>query len=103
MATRLFLMGVIALFFGAQLRSVETFVVNERVSGLINRRAIEASETRQLEASLMDRYSYGFEAPKSVKKLAAPKFHRISPPRWLGWSFLSIGAVLTITSPLFRR
>lgn len=100
-ATRIFLMGVIILFFGVQLRAVDTFVLNEKVSAIINKRvqakAAKVENTQQ--ASLYDAY-WGFE--QEPKPAPAPKYRRITPPRWLGWSFLSIGAVLVCTSPAFR-
>ncbi len=101
-ATRIFLMGVIILFFGIQLRAVDTFVLNERVSSIINKRvaarAAEVEDSQQ--ASLYDPY-FRLE-PAKPKAANMPAFRRVSPPRWLGWSFLSIGAVLVFTAPTFR-
>ena len=102
MATRLFLMGVITLFFGAQLRAVDTFVLNEKVSRIVNRRI----ERKSASTTSVDAYEAGlydlFDTP-AKKAIELPTRRRITPPRWLGWSFLSIGAVLVFTCPLFRK
>ena len=101
MATRIFLMGAIILFFGVQLRAVDTFVLNEKVTKFVNRRVDKkvAANVATNEAGIYDPY-WDFEPLNNATP--APTLRRITPPRWLGWSFLSIGAVLVFTSPLFR-
>jgi len=101
MATRLFLLGVITLFFGFQFRTVDSFVLNERVSSVINRQ-IEKRQAKNLEQQQPLEAGFGmFDAPDTTLQLPAKR--RITPPRWLGYSFLSMGAVLVLTCPLFRR
>jgi hypothetical protein len=99
MTTRIFLLGVIILFVGFQLRAVETFVLNEKVTKIINSRnpapAVEAEDP--YAASYYDPYLD--EQPAAV---SPPANKEITPPRWLGWSFVSIGAVLIVTCPCFR-
>lgn len=99
-ATRIFLMGVIILFFGFQFRAVDTFVLNEKVSGFVNKRIAAKQPAQERQAGYYDPY-WGLEeaAPKPAPM---PRYRRITPPRWLGWSFLSIGAILVCTSPAFR-
>lgn len=102
MATRIFLMGAIILFLGAQLRAVDTFVLNEKVTKVVQRRFIEKKAAEQpavVKATMFDPYL----AAPAVQEVTLPKYQRITPPRWLGWSFLSIGAVLVTTCPLFRN
>jgi len=99
-ATRIFLMGVIILFFGFQLRAVDTFVLNERVSSFVNERIAAKQPVQQQQAGYYDDY-WGFDDP-ALKPNPLPRFRRITPPRWLGWSFLSIGAILVCTAPAFR-
>lgn len=104
MATRIFLMGAIILFFGAQFRAVDTFVLNEKVTRFIN----EKVEKQQQSVAEVDSYDasldsyYNFGQTKKAAPAPLPSRRRITPPRWLGWSFLSIGAVLVCTCPLFR-
>ena len=92
-------MGVIILFFGFQLRAVDTFVLNERVSSFVNERI--AAEQPVQQAGYYDAY-WGFDDPAAGQPEPLPRYRRITPPRWLGWSFLSIGAILVCTAPAFR-
>ena len=97
MATRIFLAGVVILFFGIQLRSFESFVLNERVSAIINERvakkqAAAAPDPLQADFMMLD----ATPSPLPVRRT-------ITPPRWLGYSFLSIGAVLVCSCPLCRQ
>lgn len=104
MATRIFLMGAIILFFGFQFRAVDTFVLNEKVTRFINEKVDKQQQSviaeDSYQASLDSYYDFGLEPKAAVEPL--PTNRRITPPRWLGWSFLSIGAVLVLTCPLFR-
>ena len=102
MVTRTFLLGIIILFFGIQLRSIDSFVLNEKVTGVINRQ-IERREAKKAVASPPQEASFfGLEeAPPTPTPL--PKMRRITPPRWLGYSLLSMGAVLVLTCPLYRK
>ena len=96
MATRLFVAGIVMLFIGIQLRLVDSFVLNEQVTQIIEKR-FPNKGTEQ--ASLLDpNFSLAsFEGQSNVTK------RRLSPPRWLGYSILSVAAVLIVTSPAFRR
>ena len=95
MTTRIFLLGVIIFFVGIQLRMVETFVLNERATKIVNKRTAAAQDQDPYAASYYDPYS--LDGPLDTSEM-----REITPPRWLGWSFLSIGAVLVVTCPCFR-
>ena len=95
MATRLFLMGVVLLFFGLQLRAIKTFVLNDQASQIVNKR-IGGSDRDVLAATSYDYYY------DSMNYRPEPARRAITPPRWLGWSLLSVGAVLVLTCPCFR-
>lgn len=97
---RLFAMGVIILFLGLQLRAVDTFILNEKATEIVNRRIDKQAATTAPDPynASIDPYS-GVPSPKEV---SFPAKREITPPRWLGYSFLSIGAVLVLTCPLFR-
>ena len=102
MVTRTFLLGIVILFFGIQLRSIDSFVLNEKVTGVINRQ-IEKREAKKA-ATQPPREANFFGLDDSKPSPAPlPKMRRITPPRWLGYSLLSIGAVLVLTCPLYRR
>ena len=101
MVTRLFLLGVITLFFGVQFRTFDSFVLNENVSRVINRR-IEKRQAEKIEQPPLAAGFRVFDEPET-EIVQLPAKRRITPPRWLGYSFLSVGAVLVLTCPLFRR
>lgn len=89
---RFFLTGLIIALLGAQLRLVDKFVLNERVSGWLQRANMKAAAPRDpydpyMSLSLLD---------------DQPTRRTIEPPDWLGWSLLSVGAVLILTWPIFR-
>ena len=101
MATRLFLMGAVLLFFGGQLRTIDTFVLNEQVTRIVNKRfAPKPAIVEQSELLSAGLYDPLFD---TAAKVVLPARREITPPRWLGWSLLSMGAVLVLTCPLCRR
>lgn len=101
MATRLFLMGAVLLFFGGQLRTIDTFVLNEQVTKIVNKRfAPKPAIVEQSELLSAGLYDPLFD---TAAKVVLPARREITPPRWLGWSLLSMGAVLVLTCPLCRR
>lgn len=98
MATRIFLLGVVILFFGIQLRSFESFVLSERVSAIINERVAKKQVVTDPDPLMAD-----FMMLEQQPAVELPKQRRLTPPRWLGYSFLSIGAVLVCSCPLCRQ
>jgi hypothetical protein len=94
---RMLLIGVVVFFVGVQLRLVDTFVLNEQATLFLEKHAsprwVQSTGTTAVDPYQNNPtpYADGYVARKSV-----------SPPRWLGWSFLSVGAVLILTSPCFR-
>ena len=101
MAKRIFMIGAVILFAGFQLREVDSFVLNETVTKVINDQMAKTGDvaSKPKEASVFD--PHYIDAPE-VKKAAMPSKRSIKPPRWLAYSFLSIGAVLMSACPLFR-
>ena len=77
------LIGVVLLLLGLQLRYVQAFVLNERVTQFVVQRM------QEVELASSD--------PKTSMAAAAPVAkQRIDPPRWLGLAFLSAGAVMAV-------
>lgn len=81
--------GILLLLAGLQLRAVETFELS--------------AETTRILA--------GFVGPSpatphgAVRQIAIDTLeprHRLTPPRWLGWSLLSAGVVVTALGALRR-
>ena len=82
-----FMFGIILLALGLQLRVVDSFVLNEEATRFIAERTgnATASATTFLPIS----------TPFSRKV--------VRPPQWLGWMFISIGAVLSLHSLALKQ
>ena len=100
MTTRMFLFGVLLLFFGVQLRSFESFVLNEQITSVINKR-IAAKQVAQPVDPLQAAWQPFDAEPAAAVELPAKRTLR--PPRWLGYSLISMGAVLVCACPLCRK
>jgi hypothetical protein len=86
-----FIAGILLLLAGVQFRYVTSFELNERTSQFVDRRFGKPSSSPQ--RSLL---SFGNPA-------AGPNLRVVHPPRWLGWSFMSIGGVLFCFSLTMQR
>lgn len=86
-----FLIGLIILLLGLQLRFVETYVLNERASRFLAERLPGASgESSESSGRLMP--------------AAGPApLRTVHPPQWLGYALMSIGAVLVLHSLAMKR
>lgn len=80
--------GVLILLLGWQVRKVDQYVLNENSSSYLEAR------TSQATVSASPYGSYLATTDNSELKT-------LQPPEWLGWSLLSVGVVLVLTSPLF--
>jgi hypothetical protein len=82
-----FMMGLVILLLGLQIRTVETFVLNEKTSRFIAERMshIDGEENRYLA-------SVGPTPRRTLK-----------PPQWLGYALMSVGAVLILHSLAMKK
>jgi hypothetical protein len=87
-----FMIGLILVFLGLQFRYVDTYTLNEETSQFIATRLKKEKSTTQA-------------AFNSLLSVATPSASRqeIKPPRWLGFSLLSIGAVLILHSLAMKK
>ena len=83
-----FLLGLILLFIGFECRSVESVTLNEPTSRFL-------SEKLSLPLGDTTYQSGTYTAPASTGPVT-PRV--IRPPKWLGWSLISVAAVLVLHS-----
>jgi hypothetical protein len=85
-----FMLGLVILLLGLQVRMVETFVLNEKASRFLAERLSPLSD--------------GDEANRSYLASVGPTPRRtVRPPNWLGYALMSIGAVLVLHSLAMKR
>ena len=86
-----FAAGVVALLLGWQLRYVDSFVLNEKASTYLAQQFSEGPSVAAVGPDLRR-----FLGP-------TPQFRRtVRPPRWVGFSLLSLGGVLVLHSFAMR-
>ena len=99
---RLFLIGIILLLLGIQFRRVESYTLTAPVSRVIMERMEEARGGPSALAGIKGGYDTYSTSVTSLPTLNAGGEMTFSPPRWMGFSFVSVGAVLILTCPCFR-
>jgi hypothetical protein len=82
-----FLVGIVVLFLGLQVRAVESYVLNEKTSKFLAERIPALAST---DGNLMP------AAGPSPRKT-------VHPPTWLGYAVISVGAVLILHSLAMKR
>lgn len=80
--------GLVVLAIGLQLRFVNSFVLNEKVTRWLAERA--GKPTQKVGIAFLP--SQG-PAPRKV----------VTPPEWLGWASMSVGSVLILHSLAMQR
>lgn len=87
-----FMAGLVVLMLGIQLRLVDSFVLNEQTTAIVE---------KQLKATAVA----STDASTAALTHAAPSSHFrvIRPPKWLGWALISVGGVLILHSLAMKR
>lgn len=80
--THFLMIGLVMLFIGVQFRLVEGFVLNKPTSQFVSEKF--GSKPKGIAAVFTQ------SGPTSIRTL--------EPPKWLAWTFISIGAVLGVYS-----
>jgi hypothetical protein len=88
-----FMAGLVIFLLGMQLRAVDTYVLNERATQFIAQR-MQQMKSRQV-ASAGDLGALVAHPPGAK--------HSLHPPKWLGWSLVSVGGVLTLYSLALKK
>jgi uncharacterized membrane protein len=84
--------GMVLLLLGLQLRYVDSFQLNEATTkALAKRMKKEATVMHSPLAAI-----FGQAHPEAVKTV-------VRPPKWIGWSLVSIGGVLVFQSLGMRK
>lgn len=88
---KIFAIGVILLFLGIHFRMVESVVLNEHTTQFLAKKFAN----KDLASAR------GFGGYMAARAPIARKV--VTPPKWLGWSLLSVGTVVTLHSLVMRR
>ena len=80
---RYFLVGIVLLLLGIQVRMVHSFVLNEQTTRVLARfdKSSVVADNSTMSSLLMNVY------PTPTK--------RVEPPRWLGLAMIAVGAVIS--------
>ena len=84
-----FMVGCVILFLGLQVKAVESFTLSESASQYMSEKIamVSADDTPAVQISMLPE-----DGPVSTAQ------RTLNPPRWLGWAFVSVGAVLILHS-----
>jgi hypothetical protein len=97
---RLFMLGVVLLLLGIQFRVVESFELNEAATRIVDRRFPRDPAVPLTTYVAANPYAEPWlNPPASIP----PTTRVIFPPRKLAFSFMSVGAVLILVSPAYRK
>ena len=94
MGHRVFAFGIVLMLMGLQMRMVESFVLTPKASQFVERNMAGAG--LRTRTAMYDYESILMSSGPTPKKT-------ITPPRWLGWALISVGAVLTLHGLTLRR
>jgi hypothetical protein len=89
-----FLAGLVVFLLGIQLRLVDVFVLNERATQFLAQRMQQIKGQQVASAG---------EMQTLLAAQGTSAGHHINPPRWIGWSLVSIGSVLILYSLALKK
>jgi hypothetical protein len=93
MGARNLIWGLVVLLLGLQLRTVESYVLTPKASRFVE----EKLSSDQLLSTDDPFGSYQSRSYDSLSPSAGPITpKRVTPPRWLGWAMISLGAILVL-------
>jgi hypothetical protein len=94
------MLGIVVLFLGVQFRMIESFVLNAEASKAIAARIPKGEKSKEPGASVVPSYSQQSQIAAAGPLVA---LRTITPPDWLGWCCISVGAVLILHSLAMPR
>lgn len=86
-----FMIGIVFLLLGMQVRTIKSYVLNGSASAFVNEKMNVVSQTS----------SGDLTAITDLETSAAPK--TLKPPQWLGSAFISVGVVFVLHSLAMKR
>jgi hypothetical protein len=82
------LAGLVVFLMGLQFRAIESFTLNRECSHFIATRFPKKSQTSAASATVTN----------MAIESGSPKLRTVTPPRWLGYAMMSVGAVFILHS-----
>ncbi len=100
MGQRAIVYGIVILAIGIQFRMVDTFVMTPKASQFIEQKLSQG----QL-ATANDPYGYSsYSSYDTLLMSGGPALKKqFTPPRWLGWAMVSVGAVMLLHGLTLKR
>jgi hypothetical protein len=86
-----FLLGTILLLLGLQFRLIDSVVLNEQSTRFLAQRL--GTTTDAATAQVLHTTGFGAVMPRKA----------LTTPKWVGWAFMSTGAVLVLHSIMLRK
>ena len=86
-----FMMGLVLLFLGLQIKFVDSYVLTEDAATFVAKRL---GKDKPAESTGLLANSFA----SMTSTASAPQHRTVKPPAWLGWAFISVGAVLILHS-----
>ena len=86
-----FAIGILLILIGAELRWIDTFVLNEKTASFIatNVYAQEYASAGPIQSAM-------YQNPPASRRT-------FKPPRWIGLSLISVGSVIVLYSLTLKR
>ena len=88
-----FMIGIVFLLLGMQLRTIESYVLNEPASRFV---------TEKMKAVSRRPTSPGKQLVAMADEVAVSQ-KTFQPPKWLGWAFISVGMVFVLHRLAMKR
>lgn len=85
-----FLMGLIVLFLGLQVKCVSAYVLTEKAAKVVAK-GLGKDQTPADAGTRLQAFASAATTPAAARRT-------IQPPAWLGWALISIGGVLVLHS-----
>ena len=85
-----FMVGLVLLFLGLQIKFVDSYVLTENAASFVAKRM---GKDQPADSGVI---ANSFASAGSASP--APQHRTFQPPTWLGWALMSVGAVLILHS-----